>query len=242
MIQHREIQDAESPLFLSYFKTIVFHEAAIDTLYHKVQPKDYKPRLLHLKGTKNVIMREVPYNISSLNSGDVFILDNGLDIYTMNGAESGGMERAKAAELSRAMVQERGNAPILHVFKEEDENDEGAKAFWALLGGRGPIAPATPDNVSPDPKRLFRLSDETGRMLFKEVKPAVKESLDTNDTFILDAGDHIFIWVGKKTSDEERKQALAYAVDYMFRNNRPKSIPVTRMTEGFEPDYFWTAF
>ena len=140
------------------------------------------------------------------------------------------------------MVQERGNAPILHVFKEDDEKDEGAKAFWELLGGRGPIAPASPDAASPDPKRLFRLSDETGRMLFKEVKPFTKESLDTNDTFILDSGDHIFVWVGKKTSDEERKQALPYAVDYMFRTGRPKSIPVTRFSEGSESDNFWAGF
>ena len=79
-------------------------------------------------------------------------------------------------------------------------------------------------------------------MLFKEVKPFTKESLDTNDTFILDSGDHIFVWVGKKTSDEERKQALPYAVDYMFRTGRPKSIPVTRFSEGSESDNFWAGF
>ena len=54
-----------------------------------------QPRLLHVKGTKNVIVREVPLAIASVNSGDVFILDAGLKIFQLNGAQSGGMERVK---------------------------------------------------------------------------------------------------------------------------------------------------
>jgi gelsolin len=241
VVQHREIQNGESPLFLTYFKTITFHDSAVDSLYAKVGPKDYKARLLHLRGTKNVIMREVPIKIESLNSGDVFILDNGLDIYTMLGVSSGGMERARATELTRKIVEERGGSPIQHVFKEEDDNDD-SKAFWAFFGGKAPIAPADPaDNVD-HPKRLFRLTDETGRMLFKEIKPFTRESLDTKDAFILDSGDRIMIWVGANTSDDEKKQALPYAVDYMFKNKRPKDTPVSRFKEGSEADYFWAGF
>ena len=54
-----------------------------------------QPRLLHIKGTKNVVVRELPIHISSLNSGDVFILDAGLTLYQMNGKQSAGMERIK---------------------------------------------------------------------------------------------------------------------------------------------------
>ena len=241
VVQHREIQGYESALFLSYFKTFTFHESTIDTLYGKVQPKEYKARLLHLKGTRNVVQREVPIKIESLNSGDVFILDNGLDIYLMNGLESGGMERAKALELTRAMVGERGGSPIMHVFREDEENDD-AKAFWNFFGGKAPISPAIPDPPNTAEKHLFRLSDETGRMLFKEVKAFTKESLDTNDTFILDNGEELFNWVGKKANEEERKQALAYCTDYMFRNKRPKYLPITRYHEGAESEHFWSQF
>lgn len=40
-------------------------------------------------------MLQVPYLRTSLNSGDVYILDMGMQIYQWNGAESSGMERHK---------------------------------------------------------------------------------------------------------------------------------------------------
>jgi len=241
IVQHREIQNYESQQFLSYFKTITFHETSVDAQFNKVAPKDYKLRLLHLKGTRTVVAREVPVKIESLNSGDVFILDNGLDIYTFKGREAGGMERAKSDEIGRAIVKERGGAPKLFVFNEDEEN-EAADKFWSFFGGRKPIAPATPDSPPASTRRMFRLSDETGRMLFREVTPYGQDKLDTNDAFIIDAGDAIFIWVGKNASEEERKQGLAYATDYMFKNNKPKWLPVARFKEGGETDYFWSAF
>src|SRR5690606_15312232 len=87
-VQHREIQGAESPLFLSYFKQVQILAGGVDTGFRHVAPKDYKPRLLHIKGTRNVTVREVPFTIDSLNKGDVFILDSGLILYQLNGSKS----------------------------------------------------------------------------------------------------------------------------------------------------------
>jgi len=108
----------------------------MDSGFRHVEAKEYRPRLLHLKGKKNIVVREVPMSIDSLNSGDVFVLDQGLDIYQMIGKESGAMERAKAVELTRTMDDERGGKPKVWVFNEDDTGDVHANKFWEILGGK----------------------------------------------------------------------------------------------------------
>jgi len=240
-VQHREIQGYESELFLSYFKKVEFLEGGVETGFKHVEAKEYGARLLHVKGKKNVVVREVPLKLESLNSGDVFILDHGLDVYQMNGKECGAMERAKAAELTASIKGERG-ACKLAVFEETDTGDSFANKFWEYLGGRKPIAAATPDTPAKQEKKLFRLSDETGKMLMVEVKGFTIKSLDSKDAFILDNGIEIFVWVGKGASKEEKSKGLAYASDYLFKNNRPKTMPLSRILEGSENDAFTRSF
>jgi len=240
-VQHREIQGNESELFLSYFKKVEFLEGGVETGFKHVEAKEYHARLLHVKGKKNVVVREVPLKTESLNSGDVFVLDHGLDIYQMNGKECGAMERAKAAELTASIKGERGNSKLF-VFEEEDTKDAGAAKFWEYLGGKKPIAAAIPDTPQKQEKKLFRLSDETGKMQMVEVKNFTIKSLESKDAFILDNGIEIFVWVGKGASKEERSKGLAYATDYLFKNNRPKTMPISRIIEGSENDAFTKSF
>lgn len=50
--------------------------------FNQVKPEVYQPRLLQIKGTsKNVRAFQVPLEIASLNQGDSFILDAGLQIF-----------------------------------------------------------------------------------------------------------------------------------------------------------------
>jgi len=53
--------------------------------FRKVEKDVYTTRLLHLKGKRTVRVNEVPIKIQSLNKGDVFILDDGLTIYILEG-------------------------------------------------------------------------------------------------------------------------------------------------------------
>ena len=71
----------------------------VESGFKHVKPEEYRPRLLHVKGTmKNVAVREVPLTKDSLNSGDVFLLDLGLKIYQFNGAEASGAEKIKGGK------------------------------------------------------------------------------------------------------------------------------------------------
>jgi len=114
-VEHREVQGAESPLFLSYFKHLIIMEGGVDSGFRHVEPEKYTPRLMWIKdaGHNNLVVREVPISYKSLNSGDVFLYDGGAQLYQWNGGKSSGAERSKAAELVRAIIAERkGKAKV----------------------------------------------------------------------------------------------------------------------------------
>ena len=56
--------------------------------------------------------------------------------------------------------------------------------------------------------------------------------LDPNDVFFVDVGHHLFVWVGKKASKGEKKEAMVYAERYLIAEKRPTSMPITRVIQG----------
>jgi hypothetical protein len=102
-VQYREVQDNESQLFLSYFKSnggVEYLPGGVESGFRKVERDVFPDRLLHVKGKRTVRVHEVPLSTSSLNSGDVFILDNGFKIYIFNGANANKGEKAKGLEVA----------------------------------------------------------------------------------------------------------------------------------------------
>lgn len=249
-VQHREVQGYESNLFMSYFKNqIVIMDGGVETGFKHVKPEEYRPRLLHFKGKKNVRVTEVPLARDSLNSGDVFILDAGLTIYQWNGKASAAQERFKAGAVARALDDERKGLSKVIVY---EEGAKDAKPFWDHLGGEGPVKSASEGGDDADvgkavkfEKRLLQLSDATGKMEFKEVAKgnAVKRNLmNSNDVFILDDGAEVFAWIGKGASVGEKKQALQFAAEYLKKYGRPVHTPICRILEGGENETFEASF
>jgi len=247
-VQHREVQGHESELFLGYFKNeIKILEGGVDSGFRHVEPEKYNSRLLHLKGKKKVRVTEVEKTFKSLNSGDVFVLDGGLKIYQWNGSKSGPQEKMKGAQLCRALCDERRGAPKISVFEEYSKD---LAEFWTALGGSGPVqsAEAGGDDLEHElktEKKLFRLSDATGKLEFTEVGkgPAIKRNmLDPNDVFILDTGAEVFAWIGKGASVQEKKKAMSFAQDYLVKYNRPMFMPIARILQGGENEVFEQSF
>jgi len=251
--QHREVQGFESERFLSYFpnNAITILAGGVDSGFHHVGPEQYRPRLLHIKGKlKCVRVTEVPLSSQSLNSGDVFILDKGLDLYQMNGRRASAGEKIKAAQLARAIDDERKGLATVHVA-EQGDNDKGFwTAFWGALGGEGPISDVSgsDDDATKEAghlRKLFRLHEVAdGKMDFNLVGSGKfkKAMLDTNDVFVLDEGQEVFVWVGKHSSPKEKKWGIQYAQNYLVQHQRPKTLPISRILEGGENEVFQTAF
>jgi hypothetical protein len=123
-VQHREVQGHEPPKFLSYFpKGVQYLEGGVDSAFTHVDPDAYQPRLFHVKGKRNVRSVQVELKASSLNDGDVFLLDVGLTIYQWNGATANRQEKFKALELATKIKDaERGGKAKL-IFLESNNDD-----------------------------------------------------------------------------------------------------------------------
>jgi gelsolin len=245
-VQYREVEGCESPEFLALFNgQIQLLQGGIDSGFNHVKPAEYKARLLHLKGTKNVRVTEVKLEVKSLNNGDVFVLDQGLEIYQWNGKSAGIFEKRKANEIIQNLKKERNGKPTSVVL---DDLEDNAK-FWAHFGGKpsaGAIPAATSDDIKVEKcKLLFELSDKTGKLVMNKVgEGAVKKSqLNTNEVFILDIGHTIYSWIGKGASKEERAKGITFATDYLKGlSARNQGTPITRVLEGAEPKGFLAEF
>jgi len=250
-VQHREVQGHESQLFQSYFPHgMRIMEGGVESGFNKVKPKEYKPRLLQLKGRKRVRLVEVPLDVKSVNSGDVFILDLGMLLIQFNGKASSGHERIKAAEVCRALDDERGSVPEVLVFEEFCKPEEWPKE-WVELLGTGPYSTAEEggDDLefekTSSTRVLFRLSDASGTLEMTKVaegSEVTRDKLDGDDVFILDVGNEVFTWIGLGTSKQERKEAMNNAVQFLQKNGRDTNIPITVSMQGAESKYFWSFF
>lgn len=228
-VQHREVQGHESKLFKSYFTTITILRGGAESGFNKVEPTKYEARLLHFHGDrKHVEVTEIARCRDLLDSSDVYILDLGLTIYQWNGRDSNKDERYRAMSYVNAIKQERGKCTSETI----DDGSRYCGGFLNHLDETAETSDQTTANGEQDSKKLFRLSDETGQMTFKLEKEGrmSQTDLDTKDVFILDTCKDVFVWIGKQTTLNERKNAMSYAHNYLMKTLHPL-LPITCIGE-----------
>jgi gelsolin len=243
-VQYREVQGYESNRFMSYFpKGVQLLDGGVETGFKQVKAGEYRTRLLHFKGTKkNVRVLEVELSHKSLNSGDVFVVDKGTELIQWNGSKAGIFEKSKGAEFLQSVESDRNGKAQGRVLDEGHEDD----AFWAAIGGKGAVSSAEAggsdaDHSQKGQKALYKLSDASGKLEFTEVAKGdsfKKSQLDSNDVFIVDAGDEVVAWVGKSASAGEKKKALHFAQDYLTTQKKNIATPISRVLEGGENSVF----
>lgn len=129
--------------------------------------------------------------------------------------------------------------------------DADQAPFWDALGGRpDSIAPPLPDDVPAGTEdermqyKLFHISDDSGSIVTTEVtaRPLKKEMLSTNDSYILELYDAVYVWQGKKSSAKEKYAGMKIGKDFIKNNNKPKGTKLSRIPEGTEDSTFKSFF
>lgn len=244
-VQHREVQGSETAQFLALFKNgLKYLEGGVETGFKHVDREAFTTRLLHIKGRRNIRVLPVELKPTSMNIGDVFVLDAGRDIFQWNGKEASRVEKAKGLEVVRQIRdQERGGKARLHFV--EQGSDE--KLFWEKFGcAQVKITAKGQDDAefsraSADAIKLFHISDASGKLAITEIKekPFTPASLKSEDAYLLDvAGTALFVWVGKGASQGEKLHSMKYATEYLTQKKLPMATPVTRVVEGGETPLF----
>lgn len=245
-IQHREVQQHESELFKSYFKSITYLKGGADSGFRQVTPEEYKTRLFHFHGDrKGVEIIQIACDKSKLDSTDVYILDTGRMIYQWNGNGANKDERFRAMQYVGDLLNDRNGKARKEVLDQDstDPDHEFYRSIEAGLEEDDVDQSSDFEETSDDTKNLFRLSDASGKLDFSKTKSGSisKYDFDTNDVFILDTVKELFVWVGKGTTMNEKKNALTYAHVYLQSTKHPL-IPVSCFQEGKkEPQKFVAA-
>jgi len=242
-VQYREVMAHESPEFMKLFPNgLKLLDGGIDTGFRKVEAKAYKPRLLHIKGTKkSICATEVSMSGASFNEGDCFLLDDGLKLTVWQGKSAGIFEKNKAMQLITAIKDERGGKPTIQTTMQGDD----AAFPWDKVGGKpAQFAAATPDEVPQGTKKLLRLSDASGKLTMKQEAEGkiTRAMLDTKDVFIFECVAEVYVWIGKGTTKQEKAGGISYAQQYLKMAGRPLELPISRVLEGGENESFMSHF
>ena len=131
-------------------------------------------------------------------------------------------------------------------YKFFDEGDTGTKAIMTkyLKDDGANVKLRSGGNkrrLRINPKKMFKLSDEEGKLTMTEIKFA-KESLDTNDTFLIDNGKMIYIWCGKNSSKQEKRMGIPYAQKYKEISKDKLNSPIVLINEGSKKFSIESAF
>lgn len=158
---------------------------------------------------------QVPLQASSLNSGDVFVLDNGLVIYQFNAPNADFKERRRAMEIVEQDIKaERDGEPDLIIIDGEEVFT--IEPFWELLGGKIDTLPAPEADGEVDSgdkvdfgasKKLFKISDESGSLVMsleKEDCSLSESDINENDVWVIACDGQCFICIGTETNKNEK--------------------------------------
>ncbi|XP_065073533.1 gelsolin isoform X3 [Ochlerotatus camptorhynchus] len=250
-VQHREVQDHESSLFLSYFPGGVRYAAGgIKSGFNEVETNAAgEQRLFQVKGSKNVRVRQVPLGIASMNKGDCFILDGGYEIYVYVGPSAKRVEKIKAiSAASQIRDQDHAGRANLHILDEFASSSEQQEFFDVLGEGS---SDEVPDQSECDDEfeqtdcksvTLYKVSDAGGSLSIDPIgeRPLKQNMLDSDqDCFILDTGaSGIFVWVGKGATTQERAQSMIKAQEFISTKGYPMYTQVHRVIENGETTDF----
>jgi len=262
-VQHREVEENESKLFRSYFpRGITYLQGGVESGFKKASDRASATRdatMYQVKGRgTDVMMQQVSMSRSSMNSGDVFIIDTEEVIYQWNGSGSNANERNQAKEVCNGMKTDRSGKPRIETLDEGNDGMDKGEGMWALLPGertflglkvadikiRSEKDGGDDEGVQAYPWTLYRMKDGASFSRVsrgKKTKPSISK-LKSDGVFLFDSGFEIFLWVGDKAPANLRGSAFPFAQQYLKSYKRPPVLPIHHCKQGRETENFKVFF
>jgi hypothetical protein len=195
-----------------------------------------EPTVYHIQKGNLVRMADP----GAFGRGDCYLVDAGLKIYIWVGPKSSVDEKfLAAAEAVFKDTARKGHADIDHI-----DGGEEPKEFKALFDDFKLTDEDTEGilkkvHLETHEYKLWRVHHEGDETYFAEV-PLKRESLKSDDVFVLDTWDDIFVWRGKKASAREKFDGTLIARRYDAERVGVQEIEL--IEEGSEPAEFLDAF
>lgn len=238
-------QGNETKQFLKAFNNnlIILH-GGVNSGFKKVTHEIKKTELFEIFNERVIQVKPKTSSLTSLNS---FVLDSDAVIYMWRGSKASHKENFNAARLVKQLKDNRPHTEVKDICQgEEDE------LFWELLGGKGDIkdehnkhfgklhSKIDSDDLILKEKKMCKVSDATGELKIEETQFG-KESLNTDDVFLVQNEDNVLLWIGKNSSKREKIDCMFYVKNYV-KSNSLQGVKIFIVNEGHEPHYFSSMF
>uniref|UniRef100_A0AAY5F0Z8 HP domain-containing protein n=1 Tax=Electrophorus electricus TaxID=8005 RepID=A0AAY5F0Z8_ELEEL len=182
-----------------------------------------KVMLMQVKGRRHVQTRLVEPRVSSLNSGDCFLLVTPEHCFVWVGEFANVIERAKASELATFihLNHDLGCRATQVDTIEEGVNSQSPMVaeFWKILAGPGSYQSAGP----PEDDELYESAIVETNCIFRLVDDKLLPDddfwgkvprcslLGSKEVLVFDFGSEVYVWHGKEVTLAQRKVAFQLA-------------------------------
>ncbi|CAN0910703.1 VLN1 [Linum grandiflorum] len=242
------IQDKEPELFFLIFQTVIVFKGGLSTRYKSfladlgVSDETYdgsKTSLFRVQGpsTRNMQAVQVDLVSASLNSSYCYILQAGTSIYTWIGNLASSTDHDlldRMLELINPTWQ-----PIS--VREGSEPDD----FWNALGGKADYPKGKTISRHTEDPHLFKVTNN-GHFKVKEVYNFTQDDLTTEDVFVLNCHEEIFVWIGRHSDVKSKQQGLSFGLNFLESDPLVEGLsletPIYVVAEGHEPPLFTRFF
>ncbi|XP_017761928.1 PREDICTED: villin-1 isoform X1 [Eufriesea mexicana] len=169
---------------------------------------------------------ERPLRSSSLDSSGVFILFSNPSVVWCGGKSTG-----DARQASRRLAPR--NAPL--ITENNEDND-----FWTELGGKGTYGTEIIDDGEELEKHLYQCLTDTEMFVGEEVLGFGQSSLLPEAVWLLDAGNVIWIWIGRSSASKSLKECVHDGMIFLFTHpaGRDRNTTISIIKQGMEPSTF----
>ncbi|KAJ7959797.1 Villin-1 [Quillaja saponaria] len=200
-------------------------------------------RLIIFKGGmsaryKKFIAEKVDQVSTSLNSSYCYILQTGEFIFSWIGSLSSTRDHNlldKMLELLNPALQ-----PVS--VREGSEPD----IFWNTLGGKAEYPREKEIQGYVEDPHMFALSITEGDLKVKELYNFTQDDLATEDIFVLDCQQEIYVWIGINSTVTSKQEALRLGLKFLEMDVLVERLsletPIYIVTEGHEPSFFTRFF
>ena len=232
LVIYYECQGRETDMFKSYFDFFTVIKGGVDSNLEQFEDQHYRAKLFHVHSQGSKIQsREIGINKKNLDSGDVYLLDIGLKVFIWTGNKANGFEKFHIGCIAQRIKDLRHQKVTVITLYEDSIDEKSKKEFDEYLEKYEQNDFERMESFNSSFKKMMKLSDENGHLELTEV-PYKKDSLKTEDSFLIDRGDAIIIWIGKKASQKERRFARLFAKKYVNKETRNPLMPVYVVSEG----------
>lgn len=172
----------------------------------------------------------------AFGKGDCYLVDAGLKIYIWIGPNSSVDEKfLAAAEAVFKDTARKGHADIDHIDGGQEPPEFKALFPNFRLTDEDTAGILKKVRLETHEYKLWRIHRDGDDTHFAEV-PLERSSLKSDDVFLLDTWDNIFVWRGKDASARERFDATIIARQYDAERVGVQEIEL--IDEGSEPEDF----